>query len=192
MGNYRRRDPSIEDWLAARLPRGRLFAVASAAQRSIAEWTGINTPIRCNPSAFPERRRGVRRRVPPPLRHAGTGGCRFFDAVESVKEGSAILLCLRPSPACRVSAQDMRWDSWCPDPRGRFAAGGCVARTKTASRVSTDGLGPALPRPQASVTDHEVASRAYELYLARSCEHGHDLDDWLQAERELQAKAPVA
>jgi hypothetical protein len=32
---------------------------------------------------------------------------------------------------------------------------------------------------------HDVARRAYELYLARDREDGHDLDDWLQAEREL-------
>ena len=36
------------------------------------------------------------------------------------------------------------------------------------------------------VTHGEVARRAYDLFLARGCEHGHDLDDWLQAERELR------
>lgn len=36
------------------------------------------------------------------------------------------------------------------------------------------------------VTGSDVAYRAYELYLERGCEHGHDLDDWLQAERELR------
>jgi hypothetical protein len=30
-----------------------------------------------------------------------------------------------------------------------------------------------------------IAKRAYELFLARGGENGHDLDDWLQAEREL-------
>jgi hypothetical protein len=30
-----------------------------------------------------------------------------------------------------------------------------------------------------------IANRAYELFLARGGEHGHDLDDWLQAEQEL-------
>jgi Protein of unknown function (DUF2934) len=41
------------------------------------------------------------------------------------------------------------------------------------------------PNGSAHVTDREVTCRAYDLYLARGCEHGHDLDDWLQAEREL-------
>jgi Protein of unknown function (DUF2934) len=30
-----------------------------------------------------------------------------------------------------------------------------------------------------------IAKRAYELFLARGGENGHDLDDWLRAEREL-------
>jgi hypothetical protein len=38
----------------------------------------------------------------------------------------------------------------------------------------------------AQVTHGEVARRAYDLYLARGCKHGHDLDDWLRAERELR------
>lgn len=29
----------------------------------------------------------------------------------------------------------------------------------------------------------EIAKVAYELYLRRGCVHGHDLDDWLEAER---------
>jgi hypothetical protein len=31
-----------------------------------------------------------------------------------------------------------------------------------------------------------IAERAYALYLARGCEDGRDVDDWLQAERELR------
>ena len=36
-----------------------------------------------------------------------------------------------------------------------------------------------------------VARRAYDLYLARGCEPGHDVEDWLQAERELKGSASV-
>jgi len=32
---------------------------------------------------------------------------------------------------------------------------------------------------------NEIADRAYEIYLARGAAPGHDVDDWLQAEREL-------
>jgi hypothetical protein len=41
-------------------------------------------------------------------------------------------------------------------------------------------------RTERVVTDSDVARRAYELYLARGGEHGHDFEDWLQAERELR------
>jgi hypothetical protein len=34
-------------------------------------------------------------------------------------------------------------------------------------------------------THDEIAVRAYELYLARGAEHGHDAEDWAQAESEL-------
>lgn len=30
-----------------------------------------------------------------------------------------------------------------------------------------------------------VAQRAFDLYLARGGQEGHDLEDWLQAEREI-------
>lgn len=44
-----------------------------------------------------------------------------------------------------------------------------------------------------SVTVSDIARRAFDLYLARGRQDGHDVDDWLQAERELQGdKGPAA
>jgi hypothetical protein len=37
-----------------------------------------------------------------------------------------------------------------------------------------------------TVREH-VARRAFDLYCARGCEDGHDVDDWLHAECELRA-----
>ena len=37
-----------------------------------------------------------------------------------------------------------------------------------------------------AATDEAIAARAYELYQARGGTHGADMDDWLQAERELR------
>jgi DUF2934 family protein len=37
-----------------------------------------------------------------------------------------------------------------------------------------------------SASDETVRRRAYEIYLERGEQPGRDLDDWLQAERELQ------
>ena len=43
------------------------------------------------------------------------------------------------------------------------------------------------------VYEEEVADRAYELSQARGGEHGHDLDDWVEAERQLEpAGSPSA
>jgi hypothetical protein len=35
-------------------------------------------------------------------------------------------------------------------------------------------------------THEDIARRAYHLFETRGAAHGHDWDDWLQAERELQ------
>ena len=34
----------------------------------------------------------------------------------------------------------------------------------------------------------EIRIRAYEIYLERGGKHGNDLDDWIQAEREIESK----
>ena len=39
--------------------------------------------------------------------------------------------------------------------------------------------------------DERIRSRAYERYLERGQEAGHDLDDWLQAEREIDGGGRV-
>jgi hypothetical protein len=63
-----------------------------------------------------------------------------------------------------------------------------LPKRKTGGAVTTaaDRSSKSVPSQSAQVTGMEIARRAYDLYLARGCEHGHDLDDWLQAERELQ------
>jgi Protein of unknown function (DUF2934) len=44
----------------------------------------------------------------------------------------------------------------------------------------------------ATMTDRAIAQRAYELYVQRGSEHGHDIIDvWLQAERELRGEVGV-
>ena len=36
-----------------------------------------------------------------------------------------------------------------------------------------------------STREEEIRNRAYEIYLQRGGQSGHELEDWLQAEREL-------
>ena len=38
-----------------------------------------------------------------------------------------------------------------------------------------------------STREQEIRNRAYEIYLQRGVEPGYELQDWLQAERELTA-----
>lgn len=37
-----------------------------------------------------------------------------------------------------------------------------------------------------TVADRDIARLAFERYRLRGGQHGHDVDDWLQAERELR------
>jgi len=40
-----------------------------------------------------------------------------------------------------------------------------------------------------SAREEEIKLRAYEIYLERGEQPGRELDDWLQAERELEGGA---
>ena len=53
------------------------------------------------------------------------------------------------------------------------------AKTAQASPTSRPSSG--------SPTPEEIQQRAHQIYLARGAADGQDLDDWLQAERELKA-----
>ena len=43
-----------------------------------------------------------------------------------------------------------------------------------------------------SARDEETRCRAYEIYLQRGQQAGGELDDWFQAERELDGATPRA
>ena len=42
------------------------------------------------------------------------------------------------------------------------------------------------------MTGNDVKRRAHELYCERGCEDGHDMDQWLEAEREVHGAVNVA
>jgi NADPH:quinone reductase-like Zn-dependent oxidoreductase len=60
--------------------------------------------------------------------------------------------------------------------------------------MSPSGPGTARRRSHGKIVlrvawpEDEIRTRAYELYLARGAEPGRELEDWLQAERELTAE----
>jgi hypothetical protein len=56
------------------------------------------------------------------------------------------------------------------------------------TRVSPRGQTPARRAPVSGprrVDDAAIARRAYELYFQRGMSHGRDVEDWLEAERQL-------
>lgn len=42
--------------------------------------------------------------------------------------------------------------------------------------------------PKSAPTQKEIAQRAYAIYLERGGTPGHELEDWIRAERELAQK----
>ena len=59
------------------------------------------------------------------------------------------------------------------------------------SRPAPEEPSPELPTPEQDLPERRferIAVRAREIYEARGGEHGQDLDDWLQAEREVDAQ----
>jgi hypothetical protein len=66
------------------------------------------------------------------------------------------------------------------------AGGRAMAKAMTKPRpVAIADDAERTPAPAATLTENEIARRAYERYLARGCENGHDVEDWLEAERDL-------
>jgi hypothetical protein len=55
---------------------------------------------------------------------------------------------------------------------------------KTGRQTSTRKRASPPPQP----TREDIERRAYEIYLERSGTEGCEMEDWLQAERELQRR----
>jgi hypothetical protein len=68
-----------------------------------------------------------------------------------------------------------------------------MAKSRTGTtkvvRMSRAGATTAVPNESAKPNYADVAVRAFELYCERGRQDGGDIEDWLQAERELYATA---
>jgi hypothetical protein len=64
------------------------------------------------------------------------------------------------------------------------------SRRRSPDNIVTMPLGetPAEANWESEPIEAVIARRAYELYCARGRKDGHDIDDWLNAERELRAE----
>ena len=61
------------------------------------------------------------------------------------------------------------------------------ARRRTDNVLTMPSLESQLQwRSRQVLTEGDIAQRAFELYCDRGREDGHDVDDWLNAERELR------
>ena len=62
--------------------------------------------------------------------------------------------------------------------------------SKAKTIASTDSTQPGTAveereRLPQSTREQEIRNRAYEIYLQRGAQPGYEVEDWLQAEREL-------
>jgi DUF2934 family protein len=63
-----------------------------------------------------------------------------------------------------------------------------TSRAKIIGRTDPSGSETAVEETGGlvhSTHEHQIRNRAYEIYLQRGGQSGYELEDWLQAEREL-------
>jgi Protein of unknown function (DUF2934) len=93
--------------------------------------------------------------------------------------------------SCKLRTMNQSWSVATPsEPRLSHTR----ARRPSANSGQEEGSTTAEPKlvlgggPAGNISE-KIAARAYELYEARGCEHGHDLEDWLSAEAEIASKS---
>ena len=66
-----------------------------------------------------------------------------------------------------------------------------MSRAVTPQQTKAPAASPAKTPTAASthVPQEKIAQRAYEKFMKRGCIHGHDQQDWMEAEAELRAEA---
>ena len=63
-----------------------------------------------------------------------------------------------------------------------------ASKAKTIGSTGPTQLGTAVEERERllqSTREQEIRNRAYEIYLQRGAQPGYEVEDWLQAEREL-------
>jgi DUF2934 family protein len=62
-------------------------------------------------------------------------------------------------------------------------------RTKKAVATTSTQTALTVVENHNEASTEAVAARAYQLYIERGCTHGHDLDDWIEAERQIKTES---
>ena len=65
--------------------------------------------------------------------------------------------------------------------------------TSMQTAATASPIAPETTKTLATDSDvqERISFRAYELYQERGEKHGHDIEDWLQAEQEIAGQAPT-
>ena len=76
----------------------------------------------------------------------------------------------------------------------RFGGDARLPNVTASLAVAVTGPNPFIQKFLSKTLEQDIRLRAYELFEQSGREHGHDIDDWLQAEKELtsQRKAITA
>ena len=61
-----------------------------------------------------------------------------------------------------------------------------MSERKTTTTRTTAPRRAVKPVKPELIDETRIAARAYERFLQRGGQHGHDVEDWLAAERELR------
>lgn len=80
----------------------------------------------------------------------------------------------------KTSPPDITPDAVKPSTRRRAPARAAAPRETAANGAAVQA--------RRDPTYDEIAEAAYRRYLSRGGGHGHDFDDWLEAERELRSR----
>jgi Protein of unknown function (DUF2934) len=68
--------------------------------------------------------------------------------------------------------------------KGTKTSAPMVIKASTAAK-GTPATASSMTAAKAGPTRDEIARRSYEIFLARGGTHGHDMEDWVQAEHDL-------
>jgi len=59
---------------------------------------------------------------------------------------------------------------------------------QASSAISAKSAPVATSAPRIQASQDRIKERAFEIYEKRGGEHGHDMQDWLHAERQILAR----
>jgi DUF2934 family protein len=59
-------------------------------------------------------------------------------------------------------------------------------RAVASMRAGAASAQESIERPNGQPTEEDVRIRAYHRYLERGAAHGNDIEDWVEAEKELK------